>query len=151
MERSRSAGLQPYPQGKCGLRIRVKPAFPARRSTRAPLTPHKLTIWAGLSGGLGMDPELSPDGLLKFSHKKTAKICDFLMCWRRERDSNPRCRFCPHAPLAGECLRPLGHLSDLTQATLSLNWGIFAIPGQKLYGERGQPVPCIFRQLPQKS
>ena len=24
-----------------------------------------------------MDPELSPDGLLKFSHKKTAKICDF--------------------------------------------------------------------------
>lgn len=31
--------------------------------------------------------------------------------WRRWRDSNPRYRFCPYAPLAGECLRPLGHIS----------------------------------------
>src|SRR5262245_34067901 len=29
--------------------------------------------------------------------------------WRSRRDSNPRCRFCPHTPLAGEHLRPLGH------------------------------------------
>src|SRR6266550_3450073 len=32
--------------------------------------------------------------------------------WRRERDSNPRYTFWAYAPLAGECLRPLGHLSD---------------------------------------
>ena len=31
--------------------------------------------------------------------------------WRRERDSNPRYRFCPYTPLAGARLRPLGHLS----------------------------------------
>src|SRR5450759_5881382 len=31
--------------------------------------------------------------------------------WRRERDSNPRYTFWAYAPLAGECLRPLGHLS----------------------------------------
>src|SRR5438477_11044278 len=31
--------------------------------------------------------------------------------WRSRRDSNPRCRFCPHTPLAGEHLRPLGHSS----------------------------------------
>ena len=33
--------------------------------------------------------------------------------WRRRRDSNPRCRFCPHTPLAGEHLRPLGHVSGV--------------------------------------
>src|SRR5207248_7700359 len=32
--------------------------------------------------------------------------------WRRERDSNARYTFWAYAPLAGECLRPLGHLSD---------------------------------------
>src|ERR1043165_6922185 len=32
--------------------------------------------------------------------------------WRSRRDSNPRCRFCPHTPLAGEHLRPLGHDSS---------------------------------------
>ena len=31
--------------------------------------------------------------------------------WRRTRDSNPRYRFCPYAPLAGVCLRPLGQFS----------------------------------------
>jgi hypothetical protein len=35
----------------------------------------------------------------------------FPSCWRRRWDSNPRCRFCPHTPLAGEHLRPLGHVS----------------------------------------
>src|SRR5450755_977986 len=33
------------------------------------------------------------------------------LAWRSRRDSNPRCRFCPHTPLAGEHLRPLGHSS----------------------------------------
>ena len=44
--------------------------------------------------------------------------------WRSRRDSNPRCRFCPHTPLAGEHLRPLGHdsstagiLADKTRAS----------------------------------
>jgi hypothetical protein len=32
--------------------------------------------------------------------------------WRRRRDSNPGSRFCPDAPLAGVCLRPLGHVSE---------------------------------------
>src|SRR5690606_30592048 len=31
--------------------------------------------------------------------------------WRRRRDSNPRCSFWPHTPLAGEPLQPLGHVS----------------------------------------
>jgi len=34
------------------------------------------------------------------------------MDWRRRRDSNPRCSSSPHAPLAGEYLRPLGHASN---------------------------------------
>ncbi len=33
--------------------------------------------------------------------------------WRRERDSNPRSGYKPNTPLAGEPLRPLGHLSDI--------------------------------------
>jgi hypothetical protein len=33
------------------------------------------------------------------------------MLWRRRRDSNPR-DGSPSAPLAGVCLRPLGHVSD---------------------------------------
>ncbi len=39
--------------------------------------------------------------------------------WRRRRDSNPRSGFCPDAPLAGECLRPLGHVSDNSHCTVS--------------------------------
>ncbi len=31
--------------------------------------------------------------------------------WRRRGDSNPRCGYKPHTPLAGERLQPLGHLS----------------------------------------
>ena len=34
----------------------------------------------------------------------------FIPKWRRRRDSNPRGGF-PPAPLAGVCLRPLGHVS----------------------------------------
>ena len=34
--------------------------------------------------------------------------------WRRERDSNPRYGFKPYTRLAGEHLRPLGHLSVLS-------------------------------------
>ena len=43
--------------------------------------------------------ENAPDGAFAF--------------WRSRRDSNPRCRFCPHTPLAGEHLRPLGHDSKV--------------------------------------
>lgn len=35
-----------------------------------------------------------------------------LKLWRRERDSNPRRGYKPLTPLAGERLRPLGHLSE---------------------------------------
>ena len=31
--------------------------------------------------------------------------------WRKRRDSNPRWSSSPHTPLAGEHLRPLGHVS----------------------------------------
>ncbi|KTD68367.1 hypothetical protein Lste_1525 [Legionella steelei] len=41
--------------------------------------------------------------------------------WRRERDSNPRWDF-SHTPLAGERLRPLGHLSNQWFGSIS---GIF--------------------------
>ena len=37
--------------------------------------------------------------------------------WRRERDSNPRSSFKPDTRLAGEPLRPLGHLSVAGQST----------------------------------
>ncbi len=33
--------------------------------------------------------------------------------WRRERDSNPRRSYTPLNRLAGDCLQPLGHLSEL--------------------------------------
>ena len=38
--------------------------------------------------------------------------------WRRERDSNPRWDF-SHTPLAGERLRPLGHLSSQWRRSIS--------------------------------
>jgi hypothetical protein len=38
--------------------------------------------------------------------------------WRRERDSNPRWDF-SHTPLAGERLRPLGHLSNQWKRSIS--------------------------------
>ena len=44
--------------------------------------------------------------------EKEAKKASYLLTyWRRREDSNFRSRFCPDAPLAGECLRPLGHVS----------------------------------------
>ena len=39
--------------------------------------------------------------------------------WRRGRDSNPRCSF-PHAGLANLCLKPLGHLSRASSASLAV-------------------------------
>ncbi|KTD63922.1 hypothetical protein Lspi_1441 [Legionella spiritensis] len=39
--------------------------------------------------------------------------------WRRERDSNPRWDF-SHTPLAGERLRPLGHLSSQWSGSISV-------------------------------
>ena len=41
--------------------------------------------------------------------------------WRRERDSNPRWDF-SHTPLAGERLRPLGHLSNQWLRSISGIW-----------------------------
>lgn len=35
----------------------------------------------------------------------------FKLHWRRRRDSNPRYGYKPYAPLAGEYLQPLGHVS----------------------------------------
>src|SRR5262249_8370995 len=37
--------------------------------------------------------------------------------WRKRRDSNPRYTFWAYAPLAGECLRPLGHVSGAARKT----------------------------------
>ena len=36
--------------------------------------------------------------------------------------------FCPHAPLAGECLRPLGHVSGILSP---VTFGTFAVPGRQ--------------------
>ena len=52
-------------------------------------------------------------GLLMFSKKKRGGITLLIITlirWRRGRDSNPRYRS-RYTPLAGERLRPLGHLS----------------------------------------
>lgn len=50
--------------------------------------------------------------------------------WRRRRDSNPRDPFGP-APLAGVCLRPLGHVSadpymDVAKGGQGAFWPLFA-------------------------
>ena len=42
-----------------------------------------------------------------------------VVLWRRERDSNPRWGF-SHTPLAGERLRPLGHLSRQRRRSISV-------------------------------
>ena len=42
--------------------------------------------------------------------------------WRWERDSNPRCSFWPHTPLAGERLQPLGHLTIFRTTQRSSYW-----------------------------
>src|SRR5512136_2769101 len=41
--------------------------------------------------------------------------CTLRGTWRRERDLNPRSGFKPDTRLAGEPLRPLGHLSALVR------------------------------------
>src|SRR6266567_4242979 len=57
------------------------------------LMPHLCTICAQRAGMIQQLPDIANQ------------------FWRRERDSNPRYTFWAYAPLAGECLRPLGHLS----------------------------------------
>src|SRR5690606_1044914 len=53
--------------------------------------------------------------------------------WRRGRDSNPR-DSCPSAPLAGVCLRPLGHLSGVAGSSGSIGgWQAVLFEG----GEKG--------------
>ena len=41
-----------------------------------------------------------------------AMLAAFPSDWRKRRDSNPRRGSTPHTPLAGEHLRPLGHVSN---------------------------------------
>ena len=50
--------------------------------------------------------------MLEQTRNTAPSVPSFMRNWRRGRDSNPRSRFCPDAPLAGACLRPLGHLSE---------------------------------------
>jgi hypothetical protein len=80
--------------------------------------------------------------------------------WRSRRDSNPRCRFCPHTPLAGEHLRPLGHDSG-EDAHSSRSFAAAAGP-QPLFGDRlrrgrrpcaahARPAPCTSRRSPRWS
>lgn len=54
---------------------------------------------------------LRPPAIVTVTRKPgVARIFGVSMEWRRRRDSNPRGGF-PPAPLAGVCLRPLGHVS----------------------------------------
>ena len=52
-----------------------------------------------------------PDGQDLFQSGTCDKIQRLRVCWRRGWDSNPRDGSTPPTPLAGERLRPLGHLS----------------------------------------
>ena len=63
--------------------------------------------------------------------------------WRRGRDSNPRDPSGP-TPLAGERLRPLGHLSDKARVRLKPIAGKAFFP---LSAARFSLVPCKFLQL----
>ena len=56
------------------------------------------------------------------------------LAWRSRRDSNPRCRFCPHTPLAGEHLRPLGHSSIDRDSSGSTPRPVVAQPGRPAPG-----------------
>src|SRR5699024_9670267 len=54
--------------------------------------------------------------------------------WRRWRDSNPRCGYKPHAPLAGEYLQPLGHIS-VKADILAQGW-----PGSSAFDDMNSAV-----------
>src|SRR5687767_13024618 len=68
-------------------------------------------VWPAALGSLGTpgNEKALCDRALAFSWVAMESVGIHL--WRRRWDSNPRCRFCPHTPLAGEHLRPLGHVS----------------------------------------
>ena len=68
---------------------------------------------------------------------------NFSKHWRKRRDSNPWWGSTPHTPLAGEHLRPLGHVSS---------WLIMpdSVLSQRLCAEHAQPTLGISRQLPRK-
>jgi hypothetical protein len=54
------------------------------------------------------------------------KPCTLRGAWRRERDSNPRSRFKRDTRLAGEPLRPLGHLSVILPTMYYSNLSIIS-------------------------
>src|SRR5665647_860368 len=65
----------------------------------------------------------------------------------------------PYTPLAGERLRPLGHLSakgrKIREYSAKIKRRSCAsrglLPVQMLYAARAPPTPCIFHQSPPKS
>ncbi len=61
--------------------------------------------------------------------------------WRRGRDSNPRDSSSPSAPLAGACLRPLGHLSGrrLIQVKAAWDQAPWLVAAKKVWGEHPFP------------
>src|SRR5699024_8240707 len=68
---------------------------------------------------------------------KTKQCCKSLFYkhnWRRWRDSNPRCGYKPHAPLAGEYLQPLGHIS-VKADILAQGW-----PGSSAFDDMNSAV-----------
>jgi hypothetical protein len=74
--------------------------------------------------------------------------CEYAVRWRSRRDSNPRSRFCPLTPLAGEHLRPLGHDSS-TRRHSKPNLGRIRsgpAPVRKRGAGHAQRVPCTSRR-----
>ena len=69
--------------------------------------------------------------------------------------------FGPHAPLAGECLRPLGHVCGLRLLASSMpaRGGFYikrdaltpADPDRRPCAVRGRPIPCICPRSPPRS
>src|SRR5690554_2677136 len=86
--------------------------------------------------------------------------------WRRRRDSNPRYGYKPYAPLAGEYLQPLGHISKRNRdsstifcfvgrlSPTSASWllslrsrfQILSCQGQTPCAAHVPPTPCTYRQ-----
>ncbi len=95
-----NSGLNPR-----GQQVLRKMAFKSRKTARN-------DVWIGFE--VNSHKRKTPQTLACSGVVIIATDCFTKYFWRRRRDSNPRSRFCPDAPLAGECLRPLGHVSALS-------------------------------------
>lgn len=114
------------------------PSSSTRTRTRLKSTPHFCAI-----GADGEHSESSPCSEAVACNPLTIRVLNISSIakgnWRRRRDSNPRYRS-RYTPLAGERLRPLGHLSARRPDTGK------DLGDQELFGEKAE-MPCQYIQL----